>query len=113
MTDTTRRDALARNIATRLPLCGDEDLRVVDALLTHLELERDGTIEPDAVIAGLRRDRYDEDGSQLLYRKGWNDCSRHLEAMHHIERGLTEFRRQAAWLRREDLHRRFDVGGEA
>jgi hypothetical protein len=116
-TDTTRRDALARHISTRIPLCTEEDLRVFDALLVHIEQERDGSNPADGVIAGLRRDRYEEsdgvDAVGIAYRKGWSDCSRHDEAMVRVERGLAELRRQAQWLRREEMHRRFDVGGEA
>lgn len=39
--DTTRRDALARNLAARLLLCNLDELRVLDVLLGRLELGRE------------------------------------------------------------------------
>lgn len=40
-TDSSRRDALARTIGSRLALCNEDELRVVDVLLGRLELGRD------------------------------------------------------------------------
>lgn len=72
-----------------------------DALLVAMEHERDGTEPADSALLQLRRDRYNEGDGSLLdqaYKRGWNHGSRHAEGIRLIERGLTELRRQVAFL---------------
>lgn len=114
--ENARRDATARGLAPRLYCCSVDELRLLDVLLTQFEHERDGSRDIKPLNLQLQRDRYNEDeGSitQMAYRRGWNDSSRHAEAMGRIHDGLVEFRRQAVWPDTSPAHDLFDLGGES
>lgn len=84
--DTTRRDALARNLAVRV--CDGrfdvDDLLVIDRVLDLLRDIDDGhALTP--LFERLRNDRYSLDDAENLIELGkrhsWNACSVHCEAL--------------------------------
>lgn len=63
-------DALRRNLANRLALCNEDEVRLMDWLLLRLEQARETKAE--APLYSL------DEGSELerAYRRGWNDAMR-------------------------------------
>lgn len=114
--DTTRRDALARNLCARL--CGEmrteEDLEQVDSLLTELE----NGVDANTLLGRLLHDRYNEgEGTETdrIFRRGHNAGMRHATALVRIHQGLTELRRQSSWPGESPSEQLFpfDLGGES
>jgi len=103
VTDTIRRDALARSIAARLLTCNEDELRVLDAILGRLELGRDRYGHLDLSKA---RDWDAEEAEELLDARIYRACdvlrrrdaqtSRMDEALRELRNSATESPRPLA-----------------
>jgi hypothetical protein len=95
--DTTRRDALARNLCARL--CDDRrrvaDLEALDAVLTLFENEAPSDL--DRMFANDRYLENEGDEGEQLRRRWFNLGMSHGHSLVRAERGLTELRRQVQW----------------
>lgn len=74
--ERTRRDALVRNIATRLMLCSLDEARVMDELLVRLEIGRDRYGYLDLATA---RDWEREEAEELLDAAIYRACRKLLK----------------------------------
>lgn len=106
MSDSTRRDAIARGLAARIhdERLDLEKLLVLDAVVAQL------------IDANPPRDVYNEDEGdevQQARRQGWNAGYRHREAMEKVTRAIQEMREaEPVDTRVRDTMVRFDLGGE-
>jgi hypothetical protein len=115
VTDTTRRDAIARSLCARI--CDERrsvaDLQALDAALSRLEHEDP---VPVSLVDQLRNDRFHEnEGSEIeqAHRRGWNAGMEHAAALVRADAALAELRdAQAIDLRLRDQMVSLDVGGE-
>jgi hypothetical protein len=90
MVDSTRRDALARVVSSRLHACSHDELRVLDVVLTRLERGRDHYGPLDL---SQKRDWARESAEELVDENFYRACkllSERDEQLARIEIGLDE-----------------------
>ncbi len=77
MADTTSRDALERAICARLPLCSPDELRVLDYVLSRLEIgrERYGALNLATDDRDFCEEERQEHADAVVYR-GCNEIRR-------------------------------------